>query len=264
MYRNQAALILVLSIVVSTAFAFSLLVHFSTIKSVFASGPWYVTPGGNDSNTCLSPATPCATINAAINKASLGDTVYISTGTYTSDGGNAVVILANNVTLSGGWNVSFTSQTGTSVIDGQGARIGIFIDSGSAEINHFTIQNGFTDFNGGGIYVQSSNLNIANSRILSNSANIGGGILDWSGVITITNTVIEKNVADIGGGGIYNINGLLTITDSTISGNTIGLSTINPSGAAIWSSDPGSRTVLNRTTIRNNHSRTAQNLWVID
>ncbi|MGD8475478.1 MAG: hypothetical protein PVH59_15280, partial [Anaerolineae bacterium] len=34
-----------------------------------AAGPWYVTPGGDDGNDCLSPAAPCATINGAIAKA---------------------------------------------------------------------------------------------------------------------------------------------------------------------------------------------------
>ena len=55
-----------------------------------AAGPWYVAPGGNDSNSCLSTAEPCATINVAIGKAFGGDTIYVATGTYTSTGDEVV------------------------------------------------------------------------------------------------------------------------------------------------------------------------------
>ena len=51
-----------------------------------AAGPWYVAPGGSDSNACTSPGAACATINGAIAKASPGDTIYVATGTYTDTG----------------------------------------------------------------------------------------------------------------------------------------------------------------------------------
>ena len=49
------------------------------IRPIRAAGPWYVAPGGDDGNDCLSPATPCATINGAVSKASPGDTIYVAT-----------------------------------------------------------------------------------------------------------------------------------------------------------------------------------------
>ncbi len=33
-----------------------------------AAGPWYVATTGNDGNDCLSPATPCATINGRLGR----------------------------------------------------------------------------------------------------------------------------------------------------------------------------------------------------
>jgi hypothetical protein len=96
-----------------------------------AAGPWYVAPGGDDGDDCLSPATPCATINGAIAKAIYGDTVLVATGTYTGTG-NEVVLLNNNVTLSGGWDDTFTTQSGTSTIDGEDARRGIFVPTWAA------------------------------------------------------------------------------------------------------------------------------------
>ncbi len=56
----------------------SLLINTATYSPAYAAGPWYVAPGGNDDNDCLSPATPCATIKGAIGKASPGDTVKVT------------------------------------------------------------------------------------------------------------------------------------------------------------------------------------------
>jgi len=47
-----------------------------------AGGPWYVSTTGDDGNDCLSWATACRTIQAAVNKASAGDTIYVAAGTY--------------------------------------------------------------------------------------------------------------------------------------------------------------------------------------
>ena len=63
-----------------------------------AAGPWYVSTTGNDENDCLSPATACLTLQAAINKASAGDTINVEAGIYPVAG---VVTVNKTLTLKG-------------------------------------------------------------------------------------------------------------------------------------------------------------------
>jgi hypothetical protein len=86
-----------------------------------AAGPWYVATTGADNNDCLSPGTPCATINGALAKASSGDTVDVAEGTYMGSA-NEVVLIDRDITLSGGWDANFATQSGLSILDGQDAR----------------------------------------------------------------------------------------------------------------------------------------------
>jgi len=81
---------------------------------------WYVAPGGNDANNCQSPAAPCATINGALTKPNFlpGDTIRVAVGTYGGTG-NEVVLLDKSAILSGGWDTTFTLQSGTSTVTGQ-------------------------------------------------------------------------------------------------------------------------------------------------
>ena len=197
-----------------------------TSRTIRAAGPWYVAPGGDDGNDCLSPGTPCATINGAITKASAGDTIYIATGTYTGTG-DEVVLLDKDVTLSGGWDGTFTTQSGTSTIHGEETRRGITVDTGvTAVVDRFTVQHGYTDDgNGGGIHN--------------------------SGILTVTNSIINDNFAyydgyaDHGGGGIYNI-GALSLNHSTVSNNTS-----TEGGGGIYAPGGSSTVVMDSQIIAN-------------
>ena len=170
-----------------------------TSQPVRAAGPWYVTPGGDDANDCLSPASPCATINGALNKPGFvaGDIIQVAIGTFTGSG-NEVVLLDIDATLSGGWDGAFSAQTGHSIVDGEGARRGITVEIGmTAILERFLIRNG------GGTFLLS-----------------GMGIYN-AGTLTVKDSTISGN--DISG--IFNAgpSGTLTIMDSTISGNNSGI-----------------------------------------
>ena len=80
-----------------------------------APATWFVTPTGSDGNSCSDAAHPCATVNGAISKAAVGDTVEVASGTYTGSG-DQVVLVDKGLTLEGGWNSSFSSQAGVSTV----------------------------------------------------------------------------------------------------------------------------------------------------
>jgi LPXTG-site transpeptidase (sortase) family protein len=79
-------------------------------RSVRAVGvTFYVSPSGNDSNDCLTSATACLTVQAAINKAGTDDIVSVAAGTY-----NESPRINKNLILQGaGRDVTFINlQTG--------------------------------------------------------------------------------------------------------------------------------------------------------
>lgn len=231
-------------------------VALSAIAPVFqpvrAAGPWYVAPGGNDANTCTAPGAPCATINAALNKPGFvaGDTIRVAAGTYTG-AGEQVVLLDKSATLSGGWNPGFTAQSGMSTIDGQGARRGINIESGTVvTIERFVVQNGATD-DGGGIRVVLSSLTLNNSTVSGNSASgAGAGIFYFgNGGVILNNSAVSENE----GIGIANYSGAVTLNNSTVSGNT-GV------GSAGIRNDNGGVVTLNNSTVSGNGGGGIRNL----
>jgi len=186
---------------------------------------WFVSPSGDDNNSCSVPASSCLTINGAIIKADNGDSISVAEGTYTVNSGNEVVLINRNVFLYGGWDSSFTTRTGSSIVDGQNARLGITINAGAfAGLTGFTIQNG-SSINGGGIYNKGT-LSINESTISGNTAtSSGGGILN-DGLLTIIETTIDNNT----GSGIKS-NGIISISNTTVSNNS-NVGVINSGSAA--------------------------------
>ena len=113
-------------------------------------------------------------------------------------------------------------------------------------------------FGGGAVLQQAGNgaLSISDSRITANSANIGGAMrVSGPGATTITDSAIDLNTANSNGGAIQGGGADLTITRSTISGNT----ELSSGGGAINFGDASQDTVLTITnsTITGNSSTDA-------
>jgi uncharacterized repeat protein (TIGR01451 family) len=216
-----------------------------------AAGPWYVAPGGSDGNDCLSsgPTHACATINGALAKATAGDTILVATGTYTGTG-DQVVLLDKDATLSGGWNSTFTMQSGTSTIDGQEVRRGVTVNSGvTAIVERFAVQNGLSSDYGGGIY-NDGTLTLNDGIVSGNTAVYhGGGVYNYNGTLTLNSSVVSDNaVTDVSsgrGGGVFNYYGTTTLNKSSITGN---IAPFEGGGIIVGN---GSVT-LNNSTVSNN------------
>jgi len=182
---------------------------------------WYVATTGNDSNSCAAAGSPCLTINGAIGKAADGDTIRVATGTYTGTG-MEVVVINKSVTLLGGWNAAFTTQSGATTIDAQTLRRGVLIHNVSATLDRFVIKNALIADYGAGI-LSSGNLTLSRSLIQNNSTGNtcnGGGIYFGGNVLLIENSTISGNSAGCDGGGIYVQSGAVTINNSTITKNS--------------------------------------------
>jgi len=103
---------------------------------------------------------------------------------------------------------AYSSNTTTSILDG------------------FTITAGYSNANGGGIYIYSNNtmqtVTISNCRITSNYASTsGGGVYVYiSNASALLNCVVSGNTAYLNGGGIYTDNSNMAIVNLSIYGNT--------------------------------------------
>jgi hypothetical protein len=134
----------------------------------------YVAPAGTDAGDCTNPAAPCLTINYAIGQSAAADVINAAAGTYTGTS-YQVVLVNKNITMHGGWDAGFTTQSGTSTIDGQDVRRAITIEAGmTAAIDHFTIQAGFLPAQGGGIY-NAGTLTLSQSVLTGNHSEWLGG-----------------------------------------------------------------------------------------
>jgi len=136
-------------------------------------------------------------------------TIDISTGTGTKT-------IATDTTIDGGSGSLITISGGDSV--------GVFSVNQSVNftVQNLTIANG-NGFYGGGIYNYNGTLTVTNSTFLHNMADQGGAIAN-GGPMTVTNSTFSNNSASAYGGAISNgdiaYGSTQTVTNSTFSGNS--------------------------------------------
>ena len=232
-------------------------VHRTTTNSTTAPVPalaganWYVATTGSDTNSCTTPALPCANIQKAISLASSGDVIYVADGIYYHPGSALnltpnVVILDKSLSLSGGWIGNFSSQSGMSVIDGADTNNGILVTAtGNTVVDHFFVRNA-TATNGGALYVDGANLTLRNSTLYGNSAeDYGAGVYSTgNGHVTIVTSTIGNN-SSYAGGTVYADSGTIEIQNSTVVFNIGGLQTnsideeISVQSSIIWENSLG-------------------------
>src|SRR5216683_2786280 len=191
------------------------------------------------------------TIQAAIDAASNGDTVFVSDGTY-----------KENINFEGK-AVTLTSVNGaaTTIIDGGGSDCGVkFVTNEGLDsvLAGFTIRNGFGSFfcgfNAGGVWIFNSSPTITNNTIIGNTSCGGAGIGIKFGSPLVQGNVITQNNATLttcpnGGGGIS----IVGSSSAQILGNTISnnIVTQGTTGGGIGLFGAGTPTIRGNTITGN-------------
>jgi hypothetical protein len=142
---------------------------------VAAAGNWYVDSTlGNDTNSCSSSGSACQTIQAAVIKASAGDTIRVAAGTYPEPAVGPLTI-DKTLTLLGAQNgVDARTRSGaeSTITDPQGTSVG----ASGVVIDGFTVQDSLVAaFTGYGIWMNPvvSGTQIINDIIQNNIVGIG-------------------------------------------------------------------------------------------
>ena len=156
------------------------------------------------------------TIQAAIDSASDGETVFVAVGTY-----------VENINYNGKNIVVQGEDRETTIIDGNQSGSVVTFESGedsTAELSGFTITNGgyIYDSPSGGIFVKGASPTISSCLIINNNAYPmdGGGIKCIASNIIIENSEISNNHGD-SGGGILVCNSNININNSSINNNSV-------------------------------------------
>jgi hypothetical protein len=175
--------------------------------SAWAATGWFVArTTGSDLNVCNLPNTPCSTINGAIAQAQAGDAIFVNNDIYTGTGPNEIVRVDKTLTLSGGWDPSFTKRVSFTILNGEHQRRGITVDPGAdLTISDFFIIWGEGGFRGGGMYVQGG-LFAERLCVAQNRATFGGGIAfnaETGNAFALIDTVLIGNYYFADGGGLY-------------------------------------------------------------
>ncbi|MFQ6604417.1 MAG: fibronectin type III domain-containing protein [Fidelibacterota bacterium] len=158
----------------------------------FHDGPdWYVSSSGNNAGGDGSYANPFSTVQAGINFAQPGDTVFVDVGTY--DG--PIALREADIVLSG--------EYGETTLDGQNGNRILDIPAGltsATVVENFKFTGG-SALTGGAIRINGSNPVIRNNVFTGNLAGPSGSVLDISG----GSPLVTYNVFSDNSGNVINV-----------------------------------------------------------
>lgn len=144
------------------------------------------------------------------------DTIQLGAGSNILSLSGADSDATHDLDITSNITIVATSNNATVIVGTAGGRIIEVHSGGSLTLTGVEVIGGNTSGSGGGIFNNGGTLHLEGSTISGNTATSGGGIFN-SGSLTISNSTISGNT----GGGIDNAaGGILEITRSTISDNT--------------------------------------------
>lgn len=161
--------------------------------------------------------------------------------------------------------------TGGDLVD-QGDGGGIRVDSGTLQLNN-VIVTGNRASNGGGIYNNLGNVTITDSTLSNNQAEgtqgggLGGAIDSFGGFVNVRQSTINDNFAQIAGGGISVAGSIpaatLTIENSTIAQNNAGdFQSMQGDGGGLYIQSNVNATLFASTVAFNNAGNQGGGAWV--
>jgi hypothetical protein len=176
---------------------------------------WYLTRPDPTHVTSLNDSGP-GSLHQAIAVANPGSTITFDTalhGTILLTRGD--LIITKNLTIRG---------PGAAILSISGGKSGHIVDV----LNGATVTISGLAFKGStslysGFILNGGTLTLTNSTVWHNTAQVGsgGGIYNNGGTLTLNNSTVSDNTALNGlGGGIYNNGGTLTLNNSTVWHNT--------------------------------------------
>src|SRR6201984_3482526 len=137
------------------------------------------------------------------------------TVTNSTISGNMVGELGGGIANSGTATITNTTISGNSTAQGGG-----IYNPGMMTVTNSTISGNMATTTGGACTTAGGTLEITNSTLSNNSADVGGAFHNGGGTITITNTTVSGNSATDGGGTYLSRTTTMTIVNSTLSNNT--------------------------------------------
>ena len=194
----------------------------------------------------LGSVVTIANLRSMIDTATLIEGFTIQNGNINGYGGGIYIldasprlsnlVIKGNSSLSCGGGVAV--QNGNPIIEnctiqdnymgasyGQGGG-GVYVDSGNVQIRSTLISQNTSDKIGGGLLISSSQVQLINCLITENRADYGGGVASYSSTIVYAGTKIEANgVLDYtgnfdSGGGIYQSGGkIITLGNLYVENN---------------------------------------------
>jgi hypothetical protein len=198
------------------------------------------------------------TIQAAINAAANGDTVLVAPGTY-----------KENINFMGK-AITVTSSSGAQVtiIDGGGTGPVVTFSTGEglmSVLSGFTIQNGFANFDGGGIFISGASPTITTNIIFNNSSCSGGGIAVEFGSPLIKANIVSNNF-QAGCGGGTDGGGILIqgLGSAQIVGNVIDHNVIGFQGGGIGMFVAGTPTIRSNIIVGNTASNSGGGIGMVN
>ncbi len=162
-------------------------------------------------------------IQDAIDAANPGEQILATNGVY-SYGNRVTSATTNCVAAVIPVSIASVSGAGQTIIDGGGLKRCVYLADGAA-LSGFTLTNGTTSENGGGLYCESTNAAIANCVLSGNSSGYdGGGVCSG----TLTNCTLAGNSAEAGGAAVSSVlNNCFLSGNSGIYGGGATYSTLN-------------------------------------